>query len=144
MLTFPEDRSRGGCRNATLYLQIIRWTKSTKKKKENSFSTDRAIRLSRCKVVSTPNDKAHEVLKLSLQLIALSIKIRGIFFYLRVLKDILRTQASESKNKDASVDWREPHSYIEYSSTDMVSSVSIVTLPQVVRPTNHSFISIQP
>ena len=54
-----------------------------------------------------------------------------------MLEDILQTHASEPKNKDAAVDWREPHDHNEYSSTDMVSSVSIVTVPQAVRPTNH-------
>jgi hypothetical protein len=59
------------------------------------------------------------------------------YFYHRVLEDILQTHTSEPKNKDGAVDWREPHDRNEYSLTDMVSSVSIVTVPQAVRSTNH-------
>jgi hypothetical protein len=59
------------------------------------------------------------------------------YFYHRVMEDILRTRAFEPKNKDAAVDWREPHDRNEYSSTDMVSSVSIVTVRQAVGPMNH-------
>jgi hypothetical protein len=54
-----------------------------------------------------------------------------------VSEEILRTHASEPKNKDASVDWRGSNNRNKYSSTDMVSSVSIVTVPQAVRRTNH-------
>ena len=59
------------------------------------------------------------------------------YFYHRVLEDILQTPASEPKNKDAAIDWNELHDRNEYSSTDMVSSVSIVTVPQPVRSTYH-------